>query len=164
MYCIESWICIKMKNFWQRISWLSQRWRTQRNAIRNVNCRIQWIIESLNAYCALWYSGEHACLSISLPSTSYSFPRESVECWTWVLPCQRGRLEIENWSIPKDETAVIERVYSAFSTCWFPRVARSIPSAHLTMQWNRGLPLIQVSNQVGRPAELKHINKRRKRN
>ncbi len=26
-------------NFWQRISWLSQRWRTQRNAIRSVNCR-----------------------------------------------------------------------------------------------------------------------------
>ena len=39
-------------NFWQRISWLSQRWRTQRNAISSVNCRIQWIIESLNAHCA----------------------------------------------------------------------------------------------------------------
>ena len=25
------------------------RWRTQQAAIRNVNCRIQWIIESLNA-------------------------------------------------------------------------------------------------------------------
>ena len=65
-------------NFWQRISWLSQRWRTQRNAIRNVNCRIQWIIESLNAYCALWYSEEHACLSIyklSIPSGD----------WKWVL-------------------------------------------------------------------------------
>ena len=57
---------LKLKNnFQQRISWLSHRWRTQRNAIRNVNCRIQWIIESLNAHCALWYSGEHACLSIS---------------------------------------------------------------------------------------------------
>ena len=51
-------------NFWQRISWLSQRWRTQRNAIRNVNCRIPWIIESLNAPCALWYSKEHVCLRI----------------------------------------------------------------------------------------------------
>jgi len=49
-------------NFRQRISWLSQRWRTQRNAIRNVNCRSQWIIKSLNAHCALWYSEEHACL------------------------------------------------------------------------------------------------------
>jgi hypothetical protein len=51
-------------NFQQRISWLSHRWRTQRNAISNVNCRIQWIIESLNAPCAPWYSEEHACLSV----------------------------------------------------------------------------------------------------
>ena len=26
-------------NFWQRISWFSHRWRTQRIAISNVNCR-----------------------------------------------------------------------------------------------------------------------------
>ena len=51
-------------NFQQWISWLSHRWRTQRNAISNVNCRIQWIIESLNAPCAPWYSEEHACLSV----------------------------------------------------------------------------------------------------
>lgn len=56
-------------NFQQRISWLSHRWRTQRNAISNVNCRIQWIIESLNAPCAPWYSEEHACLSIMKFST-----------------------------------------------------------------------------------------------
>jgi len=29
-----------------------QRWRTQRNAIRNANCRIPWVIKSLNAHCA----------------------------------------------------------------------------------------------------------------
>ena len=56
-------------NFQQRISWLSHRWRTQRNAISNVNCRIQWIIESLNAPCAPWYSEEHACLSVIKFST-----------------------------------------------------------------------------------------------
>ena len=28
-------------NFQQRMSWLPQRWRTQRNAIRNANCRIR---------------------------------------------------------------------------------------------------------------------------
>ena len=39
-------------NFQQRISWLLQRWRTQRNAIRNANCRIPWVIKSLNAHCA----------------------------------------------------------------------------------------------------------------
>ena len=41
-----------INNFWQRISWFSHRWRTQRNAIGNVNCRM-WIIEFLNAPCAL---------------------------------------------------------------------------------------------------------------
>ena len=51
-------------NFQQWISWFSHRWRTQRIAICNVNCRIQWIIESLNAPCALWYSEGHACLSV----------------------------------------------------------------------------------------------------
>jgi hypothetical protein len=35
------------------ISWFSHRWRTQRNAICHANCRIQWIIESLNANCGL---------------------------------------------------------------------------------------------------------------
>ena len=54
----------KWNNFQQRISWLSHRWRTQRIAICNVNCRIQWIIESLNAHCTLWYSGGYACLSV----------------------------------------------------------------------------------------------------
>ena len=67
------WINNSKYNFQQRISWLSHRWRTQRNAIRNVNCRIQWIIESLNAYCALWYSEEHACLSISKHLKAFDF-------------------------------------------------------------------------------------------
>ena len=39
-------------NFQRRMSWLPHRWRTQRNAIRNANCRIQWIIKTLNASCA----------------------------------------------------------------------------------------------------------------
>ncbi len=51
-------------NFQQRISWFWHRWRTQRNAISSVNCRIQWIIESLNAHCASWYSNGHACSSV----------------------------------------------------------------------------------------------------
>ena len=61
---------IKQYNFQQWISWFSHRWRTQRIAICNVNCRIQWIIESLNAPCALWYSEGHACLSVIKFSTS----------------------------------------------------------------------------------------------
>lgn len=55
--------CKTHDNLWRWISWLVHRWRTQQNAIRSVNCRIQWIIESLNANCASGYSREHVCLS-----------------------------------------------------------------------------------------------------
>ena len=41
------------------------RWRTQPAAIRNVNCRNQWIIEFLNANCALGPTWEHVCLSVT---------------------------------------------------------------------------------------------------
>ena len=75
---------LNLYNFQQRISWLSHRWRTQRNAISNVNCRIQWIIESLNAPCALWYSEGHACLSVIKFSTLLAFTGLS-EAWTWGL-------------------------------------------------------------------------------
>jgi len=54
-------------NFEQRITRFSQRWRTLRTAIRNANCRIQWIIESLNATCALCIIiQEHTSLSIAI--------------------------------------------------------------------------------------------------
>lgn len=81
---------INLYNFQQRISWLSHRWRTQRNAISNVNCRIQWIIESLNAPCAPWYSEEHACLSV----IKFSTPRVSRPFgdWTWRCWPHIGRL------------------------------------------------------------------------
>ena len=75
---------LNLYNFQQRISWLSHRWRTQRNAISNVNCRIQWIIESLNAPCALWYSEGHACLSVIKLSTLFAFTSLS-EAWMWGL-------------------------------------------------------------------------------
>ena len=51
-------------NFWRWISWLVHRWRTQRTAIRNVNCRFLWIIESLNANCG-HIPYDHACLCVS---------------------------------------------------------------------------------------------------
>ena len=38
-------------NFQQWMSWIPQRWRTQRNVIRNANCRTSWIIKILNAHC-----------------------------------------------------------------------------------------------------------------
>ena len=39
-------------NFQQWMSRLPQRWWTQRNAIRNANCKTSWIIKILNAHCA----------------------------------------------------------------------------------------------------------------
>ena len=48
-------------DFQQRMSWFPQRWRTQRNAIRNANCISSWIIKSLNAHCASGICPE-ACL------------------------------------------------------------------------------------------------------
>ena len=54
-------------NFQRWMSWLAQRWRTQRTAIRSVNCRIQWIIRLLNAKGAVRVSSwRHVCFSVSL--------------------------------------------------------------------------------------------------
>ena len=49
-------------NFQRWMSRFPQRWRTQRNAIRNANCKTSRIINTLNAHCA---SGKFlgACLS-----------------------------------------------------------------------------------------------------
>ena len=54
---------------------LEYRWRTQRNAIRIVNCRIPWVIRSLNALCTLGVTREYTwfsvfCSSCQLQSSS----------------------------------------------------------------------------------------------
>ena len=54
----------KSDDFQRWISWLVYRWRTLRTAIRNVNCTTQWIIETLNAYCAARAISEHAWSSV----------------------------------------------------------------------------------------------------
>ena len=59
-------------HFQQRMSWLPQRWRTQRNAIRHANCKIQWVIKTLNATCTSF--GKYVCWSVcSIPTTSSAF-------------------------------------------------------------------------------------------
>ena len=58
---------INFSNFQRWMSWLAQRWRTQRTAIRSVNCRIQWIIRLLNAKGAVGVSSwRHVCFSVSV--------------------------------------------------------------------------------------------------
>jgi hypothetical protein len=57
------------------MSWLPQRWRTQRNAIRHANCNIQWVIKILNAPCtSLWGVCLLECLFIP---TKYSSCKHS---------------------------------------------------------------------------------------
>lgn len=48
------------------MSRLAHRWRTLRTAIRNANCRIQWVIEILNAYCTFGL-----CLEVCLYQCPY---------------------------------------------------------------------------------------------
>ena len=61
-------------NFQQWMSWLPQRWRTQRNAIRNANCKTSWIIKILNAHCAsILGACLFECQWISLSKAAESF-------------------------------------------------------------------------------------------
>jgi hypothetical protein len=106
---IECCAYINIYNFQQRISWLSHRWRTQRNAISNVNCRIQWIIESLNAPCAPWYSEEHACLSVVVFSIRSVLSKTLNRNWMWRI------IAGLYWSAPLKCISV--NVYQAFSQC-----------------------------------------------
>ena len=54
-------------NFQQWMSRLPQRWWTQRNAIRNANCKTSWIIKTLNAHCAF-----RKCLKAYLSECLYT--------------------------------------------------------------------------------------------
>ena len=56
-----------LNNFQQWMSRLAHRWRTLRTAIRNANCRIQWVIEILNAYCTFGL-----CLEVCLYQCPYN--------------------------------------------------------------------------------------------
>jgi len=61
-----------------------QRWRTQRNAIRNANCKTSWIIKILNAHCA---SGKCPVAYLSeCPRTplSMSWPFQYVYVYVYV--------------------------------------------------------------------------------
>ena len=139
-------------NFQQRISWLSHRWRTQRNAISNVNCRIQWIIESLNAPCTLWYSKEYACLSVMEFSSLWYFCSK-------VLDLEAVLAQVNSSEIYECESLRITISVIICLRCgaevFIMFMLRTVCMDNLDNL---------TSNQVGLPAELKHINKRRKRN
>ena len=131
--CIVECHILMKYNFQQRISWLSHRWRTQRNAISNVNCRIQWIIESLNAPCAPWYSEEHACLSVmklSIPS----------HLWEWLgfggflLVLRSAPLECISWAYARCNSVIIP-----FHWCDLHEWSASNRLVHETLMGSFGL-------------------------
>ena len=77
-----------IQHFQQRMSWLPQRWRTQRNAIRHANCKIQWVIKTLNATCTSF--GEYVCSSVCS-----SPPKKHPRCSFGVDRLIRTRLWVE---------------------------------------------------------------------
>ena len=143
-------------NFQQRISWLSHRWRTQRNAISNVNCRIQWIIESLNAPCAPWYPSRGACLFEC---------REILNLVKFFLTSlDSGGFAGESWLLWN----ALVKPFQTENGLWFDNCfclchCRRRDDFAYNCPLDKSWPHL-TSNQVGLPAELKHINKRRKRN
>ena len=160
---------IYKNNFWQRISWLPQRWRTQRNAICSVNCRIQWIIESLNAHCALWYSGEHARFRIIniLKDTVLAFLRGWIfRMWASLLWCNGLKMIVFATGLMVRFSQVQQMLIHFVNSWWGTFLSRClaytpsiIPSAIRVSLFDN-----LVWNRARKPAELKHINKRRKRN
>ena len=177
------------------MSWFSQRWRTQRNAIRNVNCKTQWIIKILNANCAPRLALEHVPLSIS--STNF----ECVAVWqaecgvrNLILVLATAGQSRQSCSACSALGYLLRRIDVAANWTWFwmARLCDAVPihnvgsftsveisslaglvrcrvsvrqgwCVHLAVN-GLNLSLNPISNGARRPAEFKHIIRRRKRN
>ena len=154
-------------NSQQRISWLSDRWRTQRNAIRSVNCRNTWIIESLNAYCARGFGQEHVCLSVGLILALLQHLCLEQER-TWLSRClifgsDAGSAEVQRlmhgpaYGPLLGRQLVANALVDGLELCLSTQTRNFGPVPKQT-------PIFSTWAQARLPAELKHINKRRKRN
>ena len=83
-------------NFQQWMSRLPQRWWTQRNAIRNANCKTSWIIKILNAHCALRHflrAYLFECLYTPLIPVMYVMYVAGDGLWFWMLRKRPSLLE-----------------------------------------------------------------------
>ena len=148
------------------MSWFPQRWRTQRNAIRNANCRIQWIIKSLNACCASGYSWEHACLSVCSHLLSHlPFCRvDGDRLWVQSNDSSTNELfvarsEEQQWLLYNVNMVA----WTLYCVCILPNVVHLQSDLLSSVDEQYQIPF-RTSNQVRGPAEFKHIIKRRKRN
>ena len=171
-----------------------QRWRTQRNAIRNANCKTSWIIKILNAHCAFGIFPV-ACLSECLwtpLSADYSIPmfiRSGSLIGSWIVAlsasytigcCLRpSKSDLSSVvyavsclfgsSASTRESLVAARL---FSKSFLPCSSRRSDKTSLTVtrltpgrHHNDNDPhYFRISDQARGPAEFKHIIKRRKRN
>ena len=127
----------------RRMSWFPQRWRTQRNAIRHANCRIQWVIKTLNATCtALPAVCLLECLFIPYPSS-----------WDELA----GHFTAASFNVSMHPLIVLRFGKYAWRQLLFAGNGAYIQSV-------KTLKSVRTSNQSRLPAEFKHITKRRKRN
>ena len=164
-------------HFQQRMPWLPQRWRTQRNAIRHANCKIQWVIKTLNATCTSF--GKYVCWSVcsiptkeEIPRSRQSFSKDSFRCKrVKATPRCVNYLWTNNenmcfwWIVYATIVVTICRFpcmtwFERKSSCklkgtWQITIGRS--TNNIETFWNR------ISNQTRLPPEFKHINKGRKR-
>jgi len=165
-------------NFQRRMSRFPQRWRTQRNAIRHANCKILWIIKTLNAHCASKFV-LGACLSECQRtplSVGARAPAAGRECggggfgrrsphWFGRAPENRHARFLAP-ALPK----YTPPLFGGRSLPIGRSVSSKLPSrrcaendAERQGDLDCALQLL-ISDQTRRPAEFKHIIKRRKRN
>ena len=164
------------------MSWLSQRWRTQRNAIRSVICTIRepsnlWTHIALEASAKSMPAWASVCLLTSpllYKGTSVDLGVRSLSCiierlgspekqsYVRLSHNQRGRPL--RWTIVRFDSCLpkydLDRIYFRVETCAFftPHF-----SFHKKESKPKKLHLL-TSVQTRLPAEFKHITKRRKRN
>ena len=158
---------IMKKHFQQRMSWLPYRWRTQRNAIRNANCKNQWVIKTLNAACTSL--GEYACWSVCLSPPQ---PKPVSLNWEMCLGCCSRLQFVLVRIVCLDDNK--HQIIVPFLNCLVlinQTKGRDVVGINLLsiIAFLFCLKSVVVfpfrtSNQSRIPAEFKHITRRRKRN
>ena len=153
------------KHFQQRMSWLPYRWRTQRNAIRNANCKIQWVIKTLNAACTSL--GEYVCWSVCLSPPHPNLSLISVVLgvvvgfnWSftrWIV-CLDDNKQSNNRSFSNSLVFILGEGRDVVVLIYFQK-SRFFLSKSVACYFP-----FRTSNQSRIPAEFKHITRRRKRN
>jgi len=169
------------------MSWLSRRWRTQRNAIRHANCKIQRVIKSLNATCAAISSMFRGVFvhphPPPNPPLSLSLLGERSGVWRGVAPVvflsvflshsgggkKGGRKTHPDDNIFFLEMHSIKNV--ALAPCysfrkgavtWRNLIFRGTAASFFKTEWSI-ISLDRTSTEARLPAEFKHITKPRKR-